>query len=74
MHGIDKDVVAGSNQADAVPKAITNVMLFQLQKSVPVKTDLFSENELTGETGNQLSSREMEGKVGASDDEVGGTN
>ena len=73
VHGINKDAVADNNQTDAALKAIANVMLFQQQKSVPVKTDLFSENELTGEAGNQLPASEMAGEVGASDDEVGGT-
>ncbi|XWS11058.1 hypothetical protein CRYUN_Cryun38cG0051000 [Craigia yunnanensis] len=73
VHGIDKDAVADNSQADAALKAIANVMLFQQQKNVPVKTDLFSENELTGEAGNQLPTSEMEGEVGASDGEVGGT-
>ncbi|XP_022717084.1 nuclear/nucleolar GTPase 2-like [Durio zibethinus] len=73
VHGIDKDAVADNNQADAALKAIANVMLFQQQKSVPVKTDLFSENELAGEAGDQLPTGEIEGEAGASDDEVGGT-
>ncbi|EOY25622.1 PREDICTED: nuclear/nucleolar GTPase 2 [Theobroma cacao] len=73
VHGIDKDAVADNNQADAALKAIANVMLFQQQKSVPVKTDLFSENELVGEAGNQLPTTEMAGEVRASDDEVGGS-
>lgn len=73
IHGIDKDAVTNNNQADAALKAIANVMLFQQQKSVPVRTDLFSENELIGdgEAGCQLPSSEMEGEVEASDDEVG---
>ncbi|XVE50315.1 hypothetical protein DITRI_Ditri01bG0152200 [Diplodiscus trichospermus] len=73
VHGIDRDSVADNNQADAALKAIANVMLFQQQKNVPVKTDLFSENELTGEASDQLPTTEMEGEVGAFDDEAGGT-
>ncbi|GMI63665.1 nuclear/nucleolar GTPase 2 [Hibiscus trionum] len=71
VHGIDKDAVADNNQADAALKAIANVMLFQQQKNVPVKTDLFSENELTGEAANEVAGSDMAGEVEASDDEVG---
>ncbi|OMO80315.1 hypothetical protein CCACVL1_13034 [Corchorus capsularis] len=72
VHGIDKDAVADNNQADAALKAIANVMLFQQQKNVPVKTDLFTDNELNDEAGNQLPATEMQGEVEASgsDDEV----
>ncbi|OMP04665.1 hypothetical protein COLO4_09425 [Corchorus olitorius] len=72
VHGIDKDAVADNNQADAALKAIANVMLFQQQKNVPVKADLFTDNELNDEAGNQLPATEMAGEVEASgsDDEV----
>ncbi|TYI85018.1 hypothetical protein E1A91_D05G408700v1 [Gossypium mustelinum] len=69
VHGIDKDAVADNNQADAALKAIANVMLFQQQKSVPVKTDLFSDNELTGYATNQVPDSDMVGEDGASDDD-----
>ncbi|XP_039014118.1 nuclear/nucleolar GTPase 2-like [Hibiscus syriacus] len=68
--GIDKDAVADNNQADAALKAIANVMLFLQQKNVPVKTDLFSDNELTGEATNEVPV-DMAGEVEASDDETG---
>ncbi|TYJ39000.1 hypothetical protein E1A91_A04G034600v1 [Gossypium mustelinum] len=69
VHGIDKDAVADNNQADAALKAIANVMLFQQQKSVPVKTDLFSDNELTGDATNQVPDSDMVGEDGACDDD-----
>ncbi|KAE8723502.1 Nuclear/nucleolar GTPase 2 [Hibiscus syriacus] len=72
VHGIDTDAVADNNQADAALKAIANVMLFQQEKNVPVKTtDLFSDNELTGEATDAVPDSDMVGEVEVSDDEVG---
>lgn len=71
VHGIDKDAVADNNQAAAALKAIANVMLFQQQKSVPVKTDLFSDNELIGYATKQVPDSGMADEDGASDDDDG---
>ncbi|XP_057424283.1 nuclear/nucleolar GTPase 2 [Lotus japonicus] len=53
VNGIDVADGVDSNQASAAIKAIANVLSSQQQRSVPVQKDLFSENELEGETADQ---------------------
>lgn len=48
--GSDKDGGVESSQAAAAFKAIASVIASQQEKSVPVQRDLFSENELKGDT------------------------
>lgn len=50
VFGSDKDEGVESSQAAAAFKAIASVIASQQEKSVPVQRDLFSENELKGDT------------------------
>ncbi|OIW05261.1 hypothetical protein TanjilG_03650 [Lupinus angustifolius] len=54
VNGLDIDETVDSKQASAAIKAIENVLSFQQQGSLPVQKDLYSENELKGETADQL--------------------
>ncbi|XP_057452770.1 uncharacterized protein LOC130744616 [Lotus japonicus] len=54
VNGIDVDDGVASNQASAAIEAIANVLSSQHQRSLPVQKDLFSENELEGETADQF--------------------
>ncbi|CAL0310641.1 unnamed protein product [Lupinus luteus] len=54
VNGLDIDETVDSKQASAAIKAIANVLSFQQQGSLPVQKDLYSENELKGETADQL--------------------
>lgn len=54
VNGIDVDDAVDPNQASAAIKAIANVLSSQQQRNVPVQGDLYSENELKGETTDQL--------------------
>ncbi|KAF5468539.1 hypothetical protein F2P56_012683 [Juglans regia] len=58
--GTDKDEGVESSEASAAFKAIANVISSQQQKSVPVQRDLFSENELKGDTDAPLPTTEGE--------------
>ena len=58
--GTDKDEGVESSQAAAAFKAIASVISSQQLKSVPVQRDLFSENELEGDTDAQLLATEGE--------------
>lgn len=49
-YSVDDDSGVDSNQAAAAFKAIANVISSQQQRSVPVQRDLFSDNELNGES------------------------
>lgn len=60
VNGIDTEDAGDSNQASAALKAIANVMSSQQQKTVPVQRDLFSENELKGNDGEQAVATEDE--------------
>ncbi|KAG6685594.1 hypothetical protein I3842_12G119000 [Carya illinoinensis] len=57
---IDKDEGVESSEASAAFKAIANVISSQQQKTVPVQRDLFSENELKGDTDAPLPATEVE--------------
>ncbi|XP_042953584.1 nuclear/nucleolar GTPase 2-like [Carya illinoinensis] len=57
---IDKDEGVESSEASAAFKAIANVISSQQQKTVPVQRDLFSENELKGDTDAPLPATEAE--------------
>ncbi|CAK8578709.1 unnamed protein product [Lathyrus sativus] len=54
VNGIDVDETVDPNQASAAIKAIANVLSSQQQRNVPVQGDLFTENEMKGETTDQL--------------------
>ncbi|XP_061360618.1 nuclear/nucleolar GTPase 2-like [Gastrolobium bilobum] len=54
VNGVDVDDAVDGNQASAAFKAIGNVLASQQQRSVPVQRDLYSENELKGESTDQL--------------------
>ncbi|OIW11528.1 hypothetical protein TanjilG_26894 [Lupinus angustifolius] len=54
VNGLDIDETVDDKQASAAIKAIANVLSFQQQGSLPVQKDLYSENELKGETTDQL--------------------
>ncbi|KAE9585206.1 putative nucleolar GTP-binding protein [Lupinus albus] len=54
VNGLDIDETVDGKQASAAIKAIANVLSFQQQGSLPVQKDLYSENELKGETTDQL--------------------
>jgi nuclear GTP-binding protein len=54
VNGIDVDETVDPNQASAAIKAIANVLSSQQQRNVPVQGDLYNENELKGESTNQL--------------------
>ncbi|KAE8124416.1 hypothetical protein FH972_019305 [Carpinus fangiana] len=58
--GADKDEGVEISQAAAAFKAIASVISSQQLKSVPVQRDLFSENELKGDTDAQLPAAEGE--------------
>ncbi|XP_040989208.1 nuclear/nucleolar GTPase 2-like isoform X2 [Juglans microcarpa x Juglans regia] len=58
--GTDKDEGVESSEASAAFKAIANVISSQQQKWVPVQRDLFSENELKGDTDAPLPATEGE--------------
>jgi len=58
--GTDKVEGVESSQAAAAFKAIASVISSQQLKSVPVQRDLFSENELEGDTDAQLPATEGE--------------
>ncbi|KAG6645774.1 hypothetical protein CIPAW_08G146100 [Carya illinoinensis] len=60
IFGIDKDEGVESSEASAAFKAIANVISSQQQKTVPVQRDLFSENELKGDTDAPLPATEGE--------------
>lgn len=66
---VDDDSGVDSNQAAAAFKAIANVISSQQQRSVPVQRDLFSENELNGETSDQILVSEDELQAPLSDTE-----
>ncbi|KAL0540782.1 hypothetical protein IC582_020796 [Cucumis melo] len=68
-YGVDDDSGVDSNQAAAAFKAIANVISSQQQRSVPVQRDLFSENELNGETSDQTLVSEDELQAPLSDTE-----
>ncbi|WJX73417.1 Nuclear/nucleolar GTPase 2 [Trifolium repens] len=50
----DVDETVDPNQASAAIKAIANVLSSQQQRNVPVQGDLYNENELKGDSTNQL--------------------
>nr|POE92740.1 nuclear/nucleolar gtpase 2 [Quercus suber] len=50
VFGADQDEVGSSQASAAAFRAIANVISSQQQMSVPVQRDLFSENELRGDT------------------------
>lgn len=52
--GVEKNKVIDDDQEAAARKAIADVISSQQLKDVPVQEDLFSENELRGETPEQL--------------------
>lgn len=54
VNGIDVDETVDPNQASAAIKAIANVLSSQQQRNVPVQGDLYTENEMKGETTDQL--------------------
>ncbi|XP_027340593.1 nuclear/nucleolar GTPase 2 [Abrus precatorius] len=54
VNGITVDDAVDGNEASAAIKAISDVLSSQQQISVPVQRDLYSENELKGETTEQL--------------------
>lgn len=54
VNGIDVDEAVDPNQASAAIKAIANVLSSQQQRNVPVQGDLYTENEMKGETTDQL--------------------
>jgi nuclear GTP-binding protein len=54
VNGIDVDETVDPNQASAAIKAIANVLSSQQQRNVPVQGDLYNENELKGESTNEL--------------------
>ncbi|CAJ2635096.1 unnamed protein product [Trifolium pratense] len=54
VNGIDVDETVDPNQASAAIKAIANVLSSQQQRNVPVQGDLYNENELKGESTDQL--------------------
>ncbi|KAF5460995.1 hypothetical protein F2P56_020824 [Juglans regia] len=60
IFGTDKDEGVEGSEASAAFKAIANVISSQQQKTVPVQRDLFSENELKGDTDAPLPPTEVE--------------
>ncbi|KAJ8752324.1 hypothetical protein K2173_003960 [Erythroxylum novogranatense] len=64
---LDKEVDGNGDQASAALRAIANVISSQQQRSVPVQRDLFSEEELKGDTGNHHSDIEGDNET---DDEI----
>ncbi|WJX73349.1 hypothetical protein P8452_57142 [Trifolium repens] len=54
VNGIDVDETVDPNQASAAIKTIANVLSSQQQRNVPVQGDLYNENELKGESTDQL--------------------
>ncbi|XP_038890331.1 nuclear/nucleolar GTPase 2 [Benincasa hispida] len=66
---VDEDSGVDSNQAAAAFKAIANVISSQQQRSVPVQRDLFSDNELNGETSDHILVSENELQAPPSDTE-----
>ncbi|CAK9166986.1 unnamed protein product [Ilex paraguariensis] len=52
--GIENNTVVDDNKESAAKRAIADVISSQQLKDVPVQEDLFSENELRGETAEQL--------------------
>uniref|UniRef100_A0A5B7B3S1 Nuclear/nucleolar GTPase 2 n=1 Tax=Davidia involucrata TaxID=16924 RepID=A0A5B7B3S1_DAVIN len=58
VSGVEEDAAVDNNQASAARRAIANVISSQQLKDVPVQKDLFSENELRGETPEQVSATE----------------
>jgi nuclear GTP-binding protein len=58
VNGIDVDEAVDHYQASAAIKAIANVLSSQQQQIVPVQGDLCNENELKGETADQLPNSE----------------
>ncbi|KAI3427550.1 Nuclear/nucleolar GTPase 2 [Psidium guajava] len=50
-YGVEKEAAVDSDKASAAFRAIANVITSQQQKSVPVQRDLFTEDELKGESG-----------------------
>lgn len=49
-YGVEREAAVDSDKASAAFRAITNVITSQQQKSVPVQRDLFTEDELKGES------------------------
>ncbi|XP_058773764.1 nuclear/nucleolar GTPase 2-like [Vicia villosa] len=54
VNGVDVDETVDPNQASAAIKAIASVLSSQQQRNVPVQGDLYAENEMKGETADQL--------------------
>ncbi|XP_058750623.1 nuclear/nucleolar GTPase 2-like [Vicia villosa] len=54
VNGIDVDDTVDPNQASAAIKAIASVLSSQQQRNVLVQGDLYTENEMKGETTDQL--------------------
>ena len=54
VNGVNIDDAVDSDQPSAAFKAIANVLSSQQQRSVPVQRDLYGEDDLKGETSEQL--------------------